>query len=155
MVVAVASLASLRSSGACQGRRPHSKRLIPIAQRLDGSGLVWIGCIQSTVDLFLMDRFPVPPALFSGSPEVVVRRMRLPQYSVAMRGTPYRIAYGRCISGHRHQSALIRLSDRHRRETLAVLCRLLDAVGADWRHLCDVDNQPLDLGRYCSLAEAS
>lgn len=129
-------------------RGSHCNRLIPIAQRLDGSGLVWISCKQATVEQFQMDRFPRPQALYSGSPEVVGRRMRLPIKCTAARGTPYRIAYGRCITGHRHQSALVRLSSNHRRESIAVLCRLLDAVGAEWKHLCDSDNQPLDLVRY-------
>lgn len=133
-------------------RSLHSNRLIPIAQRLDGSGLVWISCKQATVDRFGMDRFPRPLALFSGSLEVVGRRMRLQINCTAARGTPYRIAYGRCISGHRHQSALIRLSSNHRRETMAVLCRLLDAAGAEWKHLCDSDNQPLDLAVYRAAA---
>lgn len=108
---------------------------IPMAKRLNGSGVVWLGCQRATADYFGLWQLPTPADWGTPSGDGYRRVSGRHLSRNRFKGTPYRIAYSGQSESGRQSLARFRLSTGHTKQTLQVLTNHLNAVGADWLYL--------------------
>lgn len=115
----------------------------PIPKRLNGTGLVWLGCKQGTAAYFSLDTIPAPDewGTTAGNGYRRVRGSHL--YRSRFKGKSYRIAYSALTGGGRQAMASFRLSTGHTLQTLALIANHLDQVEADWLYFTNADGARL------------
>jgi hypothetical protein len=128
----------------------QSCTLLP--RRLDGTGICYLFCKESTRLHFKMNEFPIPEDYGLDNPRRQSRGYYFPGRIGGANNANLRIAYGWTPGRKSSDKVRIRIAGDPLMETCQVLTNLLNASGVKWFYLCNANGAKLSRGYFHSDA---
>ena len=127
---------------------------VPLAKRLDGSGVVHLRMRRGSLVALKLDQLPTPQEYGRIDPLSGARLITPRSVTRGVNQGYFRVAYAWNPNGPRPHTASFSLSSRFSDETLQVITNHLNDKGVDWLYLCNRHGNPISRSCFRSTTSA-